>query len=203
MNTLLLVIIGFLAGSLPFSLWLGRLALRMDIRTVGDGNPGATNVLRAGGKKWGALALLLDALKGAIPVAVAHYALGITGVGLWAVAMAPPLGHAYSPLLGFRGGKALASSAGVWCGLTIWEIPTIGGLLLGFWFAFIDNSGWAVIFMLLSTLAYLLLTGAPPILLAVLVGHFLLLAWKYRADLRVAPHLRGWFTGIPLPWHSS
>ena len=66
-------IVAFLAGSIPFSVWLGRLALRTDIRRYGDHNPGATNVARAGGWQLGALALVLDMLKGAIPVGLAWY----------------------------------------------------------------------------------------------------------------------------------
>jgi glycerol-3-phosphate acyltransferase PlsY len=107
MNTLIWTLIAFIAGSLPFSVWVGRLALRTDIRRYGDHNPGATNVGRAGGWQWGALALLLDMLKGALPVGLAWYWGGLAGWALLPVALAPVLGHGYSPFLGFRGGKAL------------------------------------------------------------------------------------------------
>ncbi|MBZ0295234.1 MAG: glycerol-3-phosphate acyltransferase [Anaerolineae bacterium] len=197
----MITVLGFCAGALPFSLWVGRLALRQDIRQVGDGNPGATNVLKAGGIKWAAIAFLLDFLKGAIPVAVAQFVLRLDDGSLWLVAMAPPLGHAFSPLLGFKGGKALACIGGVWCGLTIWEIPTVGGLLLGFWFIFINESAWAVVLMALSVLAYLLLTGSDGLWLAVWGGHFLLTLWKHRAELTQLPSLRPWYRSLVLPWH--
>ena len=119
MTTFVWFIIGFGCGALPFSVWVGRLALRTDIRSYGDHNPGATNVIRAGGWQWGALALLLDYFKGAIPVGVAHFFMGLEGMALAIVALAPVLGHAYSPFLGFRGGKAVAATFGIWTGLTL------------------------------------------------------------------------------------
>ncbi len=70
-------LIGFVSGSLMFSYWLGRTVLGQDIRQVGDGNPGSTNVLKVGGWNLGALAFTLDVLKGAVPVAVAKYWVGI------------------------------------------------------------------------------------------------------------------------------
>ncbi len=184
--------IGFGCGSLMLALWLGKLALGRDVRAVGDGNPGATNVLKAGGVKLGALALLLDLLKGAIPVSIAKYGVGIYGAPLVMVALAPIFGHAFSPFLRFRGGKAVAVSAGVWMALTLWEAPTLGGLLLGLWFAVVTVSGWAVLLMGLCLLAYYLITNPDPVLIAVLVINLLLLSWKYRADLAQAPGLRDW-----------
>ena len=68
----------FVCGSLPFSVWVGRLALGKDIRAFGDGNPGATNVLRAGGKWLGAIAAVLDASKGFIPVGLATFVMHFT-----------------------------------------------------------------------------------------------------------------------------
>lgn len=202
MTELLLVVGAFLAGSLPFSVWIGRLALRTDIRAYGDGNPGTTNVLRAGGIRWGALAFLLDFLKGAVPVVIAHFVLRVDSGWLLATALAPVLGHAFSPFLGFRGGKALAATGGVWCGLTLWEIPTVGGLMLGFWFAFINESAWAVVFTVLSVLAYLLLAHPDPLLLAVWAGNVLLIMWKQRSELTQPPTLRSWYTRLVLPWRS-
>lgn len=192
MNALIWALAGFVSGSLMFSLWLGRLALGRDIRAVGDGNPGATNVILAGGAGWGALALLLDVLKGAVPVYLARYVALVSGPGLVLVALAPIFGHAFSPFLGFRGGKAVAVTFGVWMGLTIWEAPSVLGIALGTWFAFVAVSGWAVVFALLTLLAYLLLTGPDAIYLAVWAVSAGLLAFKYRADLRRFPKPRGW-----------
>ena len=108
------------------------------------------------------------------------------------VALSPIFGHAFSPFLRFKGGKGVAVTAGVWTALTLWEAPTLGGILLGLWFSVVEVSGWAVVLMGLCMLAYYLLTNRDPVLLAVLVVNLLLLAWKYRADLRQPPGLRGW-----------
>ena len=122
--------IGFILGSIPFSVWLGRVVLHKDIRAYGDGNPGAANVLRAGGRLVGVVAILLDFAKGAIPVGVAVFVVRMSGWRLVPVALAPVLGHAFSPFLSFRGGKAIATTFGVWTGLTLWLGPTIIGLSL-------------------------------------------------------------------------
>ncbi|MCK6629589.1 MAG: glycerol-3-phosphate acyltransferase [Anaerolineae bacterium] len=190
--TLIWLIIAFLSGLLPFSVWVGQLALRTDIRRCGDGNPGATNVLRSGSRGWAALALLFDSLKGAIPVGLAYFWAGLTGWPLVAVALAPVVGHAFSPLLGFRGGKAVAVTFGIWTGLTLWEGPTVLGLALGLWFAIIAVDGWAMLLALFSLLAYLLLARPEPDLLTIWIGNTLILAWKHRADLAQWPQPRSW-----------
>ena len=128
----------FLLGSIPFGLLIAK-AKGINIREHGSGNIGATNVLRVVGKKYGITCLLLDALKGFIPVAIAVNLIQITGrpiqvpLGLpdaWALKLAAGdalkaqlahiftallaiLGHNYSPWVGFKGGKGIATSAGV------------------------------------------------------------------------------------------
>ncbi len=92
MITLLWIAFAFFCGSLPFSVWLGKLALRKDIRQFGDANPGAANVFRAGSKGWGAIAILLDILKGALPVGLANYGAHITDWSLALIAIAPIAG---------------------------------------------------------------------------------------------------------------
>lgn len=197
-TVLVWAVIGFFSGSLMFSAWLARWVLGRDLREVGDGNPGATNTLKAGGWKLGLLALLLDTLKGAIPVSIARYGFGMYGLDIVIVAVATILGHAYSPWVGFKGGKAVAVTMGVWMAITLWEAPTIGGLALGIWFAVVTVSGWAVLLMALTMLAYYLLTNPDPVLLSLWVVNFLILMWKYRADFRKPPGLRPWI----LKWRS-
>lgn len=185
-------IISFLLGAIPFSLWLGKLALKTDIRRYGDGNPGATNAWKAGGWYVGLPALLLDYLKGAVPVGLAHFSVGISGWGLVAVALAPALGHAYSPFLRFRGGKALAVTFGLWTGLTLAEGPTVFGLLLALFFIVLHSDGWAVVFGLLAFLGYLIVRQTDLFILVIWGANTLLLAWKYRSDLRRWPRPRPW-----------
>ena len=192
--------IGFMAGALPFSVWIGRLALKKEITQFGDANPGATNVLRAGGRGWAAVALALDTLKAALPISLAYYVVGIADWRLVPVALAPVYGHAFSPLLRFHGGKAVAATLGMWIALTLWTVPTLGGLsLLGFT-KLVGANGWAVLFANLVILLYLLVTPtafdflhlqpATPILLAIWVGNVALLIYRHRADLASPPTLR-------------
>ena len=128
-----LVLISFVSGSLPFSVWLGKILRRTDVRRFGDGNPGATNAFRAGGAWLGLPALLLDVSKGAAPVGLAYFNLGYRGLPMWMIALAAILGHAFSPFLGFRGGKGLAVAFGVWIGLTLWRVSLPALLLVLFW----------------------------------------------------------------------
>lgn len=183
-------LLAFGSGAIPFSVLIGRWRGK-DIRHYGDGNPGGTNVARSSGKIWGALAVLLDALKGALPVGLAVWWLGFNGLVLVPIALAPLLGHAYSPLLRFRGGKAVATTFGVWTGLLLWPGPvTLGTFLLLAYFT-LRVDGWAVMAMMVG----LLLVGAGFVsfslpLLLIWLGNFALLAWKHRSDLRQPPGLR-------------
>lgn len=192
--------IGFISGSLPFSVWIGRLMLGKDIRQYGDANPGATNVIRAGGKLTGALALVLDAFKAFIPVAIAIYWVGIDGWLLVPVALAPVFGHAYSPFLHFRGGKALACTLGIWTALTMWEGPVVGGLLLVIFVPIFGAGGWSVVMMGICMFIWFLLAPAAwnsvaarpptPVLLTILTINIGFLAYRYRDDLSHPPAFR-------------
>ncbi len=202
---LLWLLLAFFSGTLPFSVWIGRFWLGTDIRTEGDANPGATNVLRAAlkeGRGQGAagVALLLDFLKGAIPVGLAHVGLAFDGWQLILIAIAPILGHAYTPFLRGRGGKAVATSGGIWCGLTIWEGPTIGGFLLGIATWLFGTNGWAVVSALGGMVLYLLwepfrwesIDMGPGTWETAVIGalNLAIVGWKHRVDLRQRPRLR-------------
>jgi glycerol-3-phosphate acyltransferase PlsY len=198
MKTVALTLLAFMAGALPFSYWLGRLALGRDIRLVGDGNPGATNVMRAGGKASALIALALDFVKGALPVGLPYWSGAVKGWSLLPLALAPVLGHAFSPFLKGRGGKAVAVTGGVWCGLTAWEGPTIGGPLLAAATAVAGANGWAVVAAHSGVIAYTCLAPKhwnrllvrPPanVLLTIGLCQLIVLAWKHRADFLSVPH---------------
>lgn len=148
-------LLAFLCGSIPFGLMIAK-AKGINIREHGSGNIGATNVLRVVGKKYGVTCLLLDALKGFIPVVIAVNLIQIAGknVGLFHIgalndfalqlpaaeqfkgqlvhvitALVAVLGHNYSPWVGFKGGKGIATSAGVLLAL----MPAGVGLLIVVW----------------------------------------------------------------------
>lgn len=199
-TSLLWMLIAFAAGSLPFSLWIGRWVLGADIRIYGDANPGATNVLRAGGRGAFVAAALLDGFKAAIPVGLAYLWIGIDGWPLALVAAAPLAGHAFSPFMGGRGGKAVAATFGAWAGLTIWEGPTLLGLGLLMTTRIIRANGWAVMGAMAVTLAYLLFTPpswngliqrpGPRVILLTWLLQMAILIYKHRADLAHPPRLR-------------
>ena len=128
------VAIGYLAGALPFGLWLGWALKGVDVRTLGSGNLGATNVYRALGPGPGVATLLLDLLKGALPVALvpgAGFAVAFPGGAEWCrvcVGLAAILGHLFTLFAGFRGGKGVATTAGVLLALS--PIAFIASLVL-------------------------------------------------------------------------
>ncbi|HXY53788.1 MAG TPA: glycerol-3-phosphate 1-O-acyltransferase PlsY [Nitrospirota bacterium] len=122
------IILSYLIGAVPFGLLFGKMFSNIDVRSVGSGNIGATNVLRAAGKKAAVLTLLADCLKGALPVlAVKFLFQDDTATGLSGAAAV--LGHNYPIYLAFKGGKGVATSFGVVLAVT----PLIGLTCLITW----------------------------------------------------------------------
>jgi glycerol-3-phosphate acyltransferase PlsY len=123
-----LLLLGYLAGSVPFGVLLTRWWRGVDVRASGSGNIGATNVTRVAGKKLGAVVLLLDALKGALAVALALWLLpGAPRVHV-AVGLAAFLGHVYPVWLRLKGGKGVATALGVLAMLV--PLAALGGALV-------------------------------------------------------------------------
>lgn len=192
MTSVVLILITFVCGSLPFSVWLGRIFLGVDVRRFGDANPGASNVFKAGNKLVGFVALILDISKAAAPVGFSYYNLNIRGVSMFLIALAPILGHAFSPFLGFRGGKALATALGVWIGLTIWQVSLSAAIVALIGIALFTSPGWAVMLGLGGILTILVIWVPDPLLISVWAAETLILIWTHRADLRHPPRLRPW-----------
>ncbi|MBM3151092.1 MAG: glycerol-3-phosphate acyltransferase [Chloroflexi bacterium] len=191
---LLWTLAGFILGSIPFSLLMGKLLAHRDIRSVGDGNPGGTNALKAGGLKAGIPAILLDIGKGFLPVYLAQRA----GLGEWSllpVCLAPILGHAFSPFLRFKGGKALGATGGVWVALVgLWAFPLYGLLAVPATLLQTEHA-WAASAGMLSLLGYAILAG-PPWLVAFAACNTILIAWTHRHDLARHPQLRPWLGSL-------
>jgi glycerol-3-phosphate acyltransferase PlsY len=190
--SLFFILFAFFCGALPFSVWLGKIFIGVDIRQFGDGNPGATNVFRAGNNYVGLLALMLDISKAAVPVGLAYNNLNLRGPSMFLIAIAPILGHMYSPFLGFKGGKAIATALGVWIGLTIWIASIPGALAAGIGGLLVTPSVWSVMFGLGAVLVTLLIWLPDPLLLWVWLAEVVIIAWTHRADLRKTPKLRPW-----------
>jgi glycerol-3-phosphate acyltransferase PlsY len=183
---------GYFLGSIPFAIIFGQLIARKDIRRFGDGNPGGTNALKAGGLKAGVPAILLDISKGTLPIFLAqHY--GISEWGLIPVALSPVLGHACSVFLRFQGGKALGTTGGIWLGLIgLWAFPAYCTFALPF--SLIQNEdGWSACAGMVSLLGFVLFFGEPwMVSLAAL--NTAVIFWLHRRDLRHKPQLRQWVT---------
>ena len=159
---------------------MGSHFLKVNIRQYGDGNPGGTNVWKAGGAWWGILAILLDASKGLIPILLALNVGGVDGWWILPLSLAPSLGHVFSPFLNFRGGKALATTFGVWTALTYYLVPLAFGIALGFWIWLLKKDGWAILAGISTVLVILLVWNFDPVLVSTWVANGVILLWKYR-----------------------
>ncbi|MCX6002587.1 MAG: glycerol-3-phosphate acyltransferase [Chloroflexi bacterium] len=188
---LVLITAAFILGSCPFSLWIGSLRLHKDIRNYGDGNPGAANVFKAGGKWWGVAAVIADIVKGVPFVLLAKWILYLSQPVVYLVAAAAVLGHAYSPFLHFKGGKALAVFAGTLIALSQWDVISylVIFLLLGFFF--IGNDSWIVIFGMTGTLVALLASRADTWEMAFIFGIAVLSVIKQFNGLQVETNKPG------------
>ncbi len=131
MNFAVVLLLGYLAGSLPWGLWLGKWFKGVDVRTVGSRNLGATNVYRELGPPIGVATLLLDIGKGAIPTWLLplHYGADFPGGPEWcrlAVGLVAVLGHVFTVFAGFKGGKGVATTVGV---LSALSLPAFGAFM--------------------------------------------------------------------------
>lgn len=156
--SLWLVPLGYVSGSIPFGLLIAKASKGVDVRGIGSGNIGATNVLRAAGQGAAALTLALDMLKGWAPVALGRI-VGASDALVAGVALAAFLGHLYPVFLRFRGGKGVATFLGVLLAL----LPKVAFLVAGVWLLI------AAVFRY-SSLAALVAAAASPLLVWLLDG---------------------------------
>lgn len=175
---LLVAALGYLLGSIPFGVILTRLGGAGDLRSIGSGNIGATNVLRTGRKGLAAATLLLDLAKGAIAVIAAQYLSASDAPLAGACAM---LGHLYPVWLGFRGGKGVATLMGVVTAL-FWPIGLVYGVL---WIG-------ALVIVRISSLAGMLAAVSVPVsaivfgrwdLVPLSVAMTALVLWRHRDNI--------------------
>jgi len=180
--TLFFMILGYLAGSISTAILVCRAMDLPDPRSEGSRNPGATNVLRFGGKKAAAITLAGDFLKGLLPVLLARLA-GLEDIGLALTALAAFLGHLYPVFFGFEGGKGVATAFGAILGLS-WPVA-LATLAAWLFMAFVVR---------ISSLAALTAAALAPLLgwwfnlplpyNAVLLAMVILLIWRHRSNIR-------------------
>ena len=177
----LLVLGGYLFGSVSTAIIVCKLMGLPDPRTQGSGNPGATNVARLGGKKAALYTLAGDMLKGLLPVLLAH-ALHADPTILAATALAAFLGHLYPLFFGFQGGKGVATALGVIYGL-YWPVGLLTtGIWLGMALVFRYSSLAALTAILSAPLGFMWLLPEQPIIVAMLVLTALLY-WRHRSNI--------------------
>ncbi|EXJ14419.1 glycerol-3-phosphate 1-O-acyltransferase PlsY [Imhoffiella purpurea] len=192
----LLTIAAYLLGSVSSAIIVCRLMGLPDPRTQGSNNPGATNVLRIGGKKPAAITLVGDSLKGLVPMLVAHL-LGAGPAVLASVGLAAFIGHLYPVFFGFRGGKGVATALGVQFGL-YWPI----GLCVAAVWLFVAKV------LKISSLSGLISMALAPLFVwlfwadKTLIGMQLiitgLLIWRHRSNIRnLVAGTEGRLTGRP------
>ena len=178
-GTIVALALGYLLGSIPFGLLLTRLAGKGDIRAIGSGNIGATNVLRTGSKSLAAATLILDALKGAAAVLIAQR--------LWPEAVnfaaaGALIGHLYPVWLRFKGGKGVATMLGILVPLFLEAAVVYAALWVGL-----------LLVLRISSVAGMTAAASAPVTAAVrgqdalfpmLLGFALLVIWKHRDNIR-------------------
>jgi len=178
----ILILFGYLTGSISAAILTCKLMGLPDPRSTGSKNPGATNVLRLGGKKAAIITLAGDLIKGLVPVLVAHL-LGASEVVLALTGLAAFLGHLYPIFFGFKGGKGVATALGVYFGLS-WQ----AGLVF--------VASWLIIALItrISSLSALIATLAIPVFFytqvdapwmsAATIVMAILIYWRHRSNIR-------------------
>lgn len=179
-DTVILTCVAFLSGSIPFG-YVFASARGVDIRKIGSGNIGAANAVRALGPFWGIFVGILDGIKGAAPAYLALVLVPYPGI----VGAAAVVGHIFSPWLGFKGGKGVATTLGVF--LVLATYPTLIGL--GVWILVFLGLGYVSVASIamaasLPAIIYLWARGWPDIsIIAAASGCALLVAWTHRRNM--------------------
>jgi len=192
---MVLFVLAYLAGSIPFGVVVGKVFYGVDVREHGSGNVGTTNVFRVLGKKAGAVVMVLDILKGYIPAAIAA-ALFTPWAAIF-IAAAPVVGHMYSIFLKGRGGKGIATGAGVVLAL----VPLAFIIIFATWIALILLTRFVSVASLVAAVLVPVLTIAfdeplPYQIAGVLVA--LLVWWAHRGNIQRL--LAGEEHRVKLPW---
>ena len=178
LDALIVALLSFLAGSVPFGYLIGRFVYRTDLRKHGSGNIGAMNALRTLGKGGAVAVLLLDAAKGVVPVLLVHSPPLAALAGTCAV-----LGHCFSPWLGWKGGKGVATAFGAVFALA-WPagLAMVGAWILGALVFTRYSSVGSMLAMVVAPFALFVFTRDPALAaFGVFLAFFIL--WTHRENL--------------------
>lgn len=179
--SILLIIAAYLLGSVSTAIIACRLLGATDPRTVGSGNPGATNVLRAGGKRAAVITLFGDVLKGLVPVLAAR-GLGLDDIAVGTVALTALCGHVFPLYYGFKGGKGVATGLGALCGIHV----LVGACAFATWLlvacVFRFSSLAALTTSLLAPVYVLMMSGSARLAWATVIMAAVII-WRHRSNI--------------------
>lgn len=188
--TLLLGLGAYLLGGLPFALWIGRRVLKRDIREMHDHNPGATNVFRAGGRVSGFVAVFIEMAKGMPFVWLSYAVFGLPVTATFVIGLCAILGHAFTPFLGFHGGKATAVTGGVLLAIPQHDLFFIAIAIIFISFLALESEEWRIVFTFSGTLVYAIVMGRTLEECLFVFGILVILSIKNAAGLRSLPRRR-------------
>jgi glycerol-3-phosphate acyltransferase PlsY len=179
--SVLLILFAYFLGAVPFGLLVAKRLCGVDPREAGSKNVGATNVARLCGLRYGAATLAFDLTKGLLPVVLA-LKLDLSSTAVSLVGLAALLGHCYSVFLGFSGGKAVATTIGVFLPIATWQLLAAVGLAIAIAFV----SGYMSLGSLaLASALFAFTLFSSQIAYAPLAGAvMLLIVWRHRANIQ-------------------
>ena len=183
--------VSFFSASIPWSLIIGFIFSKQDIRTIGDKNPGGTNTLKLSGIKVGLLAISLDILKSFFPI---YFAIifGFDGFQLAILCFAAISGSIFSPFLRFNGGKSLAVSCGIWMAISSGMIGPLICLIMAFSHLIQKTHLWTILSGWLGILIWVLIFSLSIEYVVIFIINFILVMFKHKNEFNQKIILRNW-----------
>ena len=183
--------VSFFSASIPWSLIIGFIFSKQDIRTIGDKNPGGTNTLKLSGIKVGLLAISLDILKSFFPI---YFAIifGFDGFQLAILCFAAISGSIFSPFLRFNGGKSLAVSCGIWMAISSGMIGPLICLIMAFSHLIQKTHLWTILSGWLGILIWVLIFSLSIEYIVIFIINFILVMFKHKNEFNQKIILRNW-----------
>ena len=183
--------VSFFSASIPWSLIIGFIFSKQDIRTIGDKNPGGTNTLKLPGIKVGLLAISLDILKSFFPI---YFAIifGFDGFQLAILCFAAITGSIFSPFLKFNGGKSLSITCGIWMAISSGIIGPLICLIMAFSHLIQKTHLWTILSGWLGILIWVLIFSLSVEYIVIFIINFILVMFKHKNEFNQKIILRNW-----------
>ena len=184
-------LISFFSASIPWSLVIGFVFSKQDIRTIGDKNPGGTNTLKLAGIKVGLLAIALDILKSFIPIYLAII-FGFVSFQLVLLCLASISGSIFSPFLKFKGSKSLAVSCGIWMAISSGMIGPLICLIMAFSHLIQKTHLWTILSGWLGIIIWVLIFSLSTEYIIIFIINFILVMYKHKNEFNQKIIFRNW-----------